>query len=841
MDHAAATEALARETARARRVLHWERAAVAFFPLLAAIGAWLAISLLGLPQYAPPLAASLIGVAALCGLAFFAWSRRHAYVAPTHREARDRLAFDSGLERGLFDALEDSPARLDPDAIAFWKRAQAKVRAQTERARAQPLKLRWGEIDPFRLRFIVGAALLVGVLVAGAQTPDRLWQGVFPDPGPLLGDQAYAVEAWVEAASYTGAAPVTLSDRIGARVATPPSSDAVVRLTGPVGAPWLIYSGAKGKERVRFVKAADGAYEARVPLTGAGTLKIVRFHTKARWRITPGEDAAPKAAFKGEVKFDETDHLTFSYAASDDFGVRAMALRVWPTDPPPGLVGAKPHDTPFEAPAGDPDKAEASVRLNLETHPYAGMDVAMAVVAIDAMGQEGVGDSVTLPMPEKIFLQPLAQAAIELRKIILHERRHYAKAKPFLHPRIAGADDDFGLRTDEQDPRITRAPNAIRRAGRMIDALTMAPEDGYFVDLAVFAGFKLARSFLNQAREIEDTNQAAVVLWMTALRAEYGDAASAREALDQAQQMLADAIARGADAEEIERLTKALQQAMQNYVQALIQQAIREGKRQETQEDTQEQQSMRVDLDAMMRELQRRLDEGDKEGAQQMLQQIQQLMQNMEVQLTEGTQGGGEEGQSQSEMQQSMDELSQQMSRQRGLRDETEQRDEQGEQGQSQQDLAQQQQQLGQDLEKTMRDARQAGSQDGGQDLSEAAEAMRRAEQGLKRGDLDGAARAQDEALRAMRRGAERMAQEMDERNGRASGQARDQAERDPLGRETGAGGEGDDTRVPTEVERQRARDIMEELRRRAQDPQRPEAEREYLRRLLDRFSAQER
>jgi hypothetical protein len=33
-----------------------------------------------------------------------------------------------------------------------------------------------------------------------------------------------------------------------------------------------------------------------------------------------------------------------------------------------------------------------------------------------------------------------------------------------------------------------------------------------------------------------------------------------------------------------------------------------------------------------------------------------------------------------------------------------------------------------------------------------------------------------------------------------------------------------------------RAREIFDEIRRRAQDPNRPEAEREYLRRLLDRF-----
>ena len=53
----------------------------------------------------------------------------------------------------------------------------------------------------------------------------------------------------------------------------------------------------------------------------------------------------------------------------------------------------------------------------------------------------------------------------------------------------------------------------------------------------------------------------------------------------------------------------------------------------------------------------------------------------------------------------------------------------------------------------------------------------------------------------------------------------------------SGTGDEGDETPVPNQTERQRAREILDELRRRAQDTTRPESEREYLKRLLDRFT----
>jgi hypothetical protein len=64
------------------------------------------------------------------------------------------------------------------------------------------------------------------------------------------------------------------------------------------------------------------------------------------------------------------------------------------------------------------------------------------------------------------------------------------------------------------------------------------------------------------------------------------------------------------------------------------------------------------------------------------------------------------------------------------------------------------------------------------------------------------------------------------------------QGARDPLGRRVGAGVDGgDNVGLPETMQRERAREILDELRRRAQDPRRPEAEREYLRRLLERFA----
>lgn len=64
---------------------------------------------------------------------------------------------------------------------------------------------------------------------------------------------------------------------------------------------------------------------------------------------------------------------------------------------------------------------------------------------------------------------------------------------------------------------------------------------------------------------------------------------------------------------------------------------------------------------------------------------------------------------------------------------------------------------------------------------------------------------------------------------------------RDPLGRSEGTrdGGRnpfGGEDMVPGAIDAQRARQILEELRRRLSDPTRPALELDYLERLLERF-----
>lgn len=843
MRHRDALDLLGRETNRARRGLAIERLAQAGFWFVASTAAWATIALAGLQERLPLLLQTLSAIAVLCLLAWLGVRASRSWTPPTDAEARARLAADSRFDAAAFEALQDRPSHYDAFALALWRKEQEQAAARVEHARAAPARIRLDPVDRFKVRYLLAALLLAATLFGGGDAGGRLARAFLPDPGPLFGDREMAVEGWLAPAEYTHAAPISLSDQIGGRIEAPPSSEATVRLTGPAGAPSLVFEGPNGRREARFRRAADGAWEARMHVPGAGRLKIVRFHTRASWRISPLQDAPPAASFAAPITALPQEHAAISWRASDDYGLRRLALRIRPLHPPPGLLRADPVDTELESPAGDPREAESQGEVDLAAHPYAGLEVEARIVAFDALGQEGVSDPMHFTMPEKVFLQPLARAAIEIRRHLLSERRPYRDERRWRRLTLPMGDIVLGsqrieVRGDSREPSLSRAPEGIRQAVRLTDALTVAPQDGYFRDLAVFLGLRLARSELAAARNIDETEVAADTLWRTALRAEYGGAADARRALEEAQRQLSEALAAGAPPERLRQLFDTLRQAADAYMQALVQQAIREG-RQSNSEDTQDQtQISGRDIDDLLRQAQQLSEQGRTAEAQRLLDMLAGILANLDVQLSQGEGQDGDDGQQQ-QLQQSMDGLSQAIGEQRALNNETRQQSQDGGRrgGPEADALAERQSEIRRGLAEAQRMADDAGVAPG-EDLEAAGQAMRQAEQALRGGDLRSAETAQAAALEELRDGADELAAEIHnrERQQRRSGQAGLDSNRDPLGRSM-SGGNGDEgIRVPNQSDPARARQILDDILQRAQDPNRPEAERDYLRRLLDRF-----
>lgn len=273
------------------------------------------------------------------------------------------------------------------------------------------------------------------------------------------------------------------------------------------------------------------------------------------------------------------------------------------------------------------------------------------------------------------------------------------------------------------------------------------------------------------------------------------------------------------------------------------------------------------DLKSMLDRLEKLSKSGDKDAAKQLLEQLQQMLENLQM-AQPGQSGDGE-------MEQALNELGDMIRKQQQLRDKTfkqgqdsrrdRMRGKQGEQGMG--DLQQDQQGLrdrlkklqeqlakqgmgpGQRGEKGQKGEQGQGGQQGdqgdGEDgLDQADSAMGDAGGRLGEGNADGAVDSQGRALDALRKGAQALADAMQQGDGdqpgdgpgnRAGRQQSGGSQTDPLGRPLRGREFGDDltVKIPGEIDVQRVRRILEELRRRLADPARPQIELDYIERLL--------
>ena len=124
---------------------------------------------------------------------------------------------------------------------------------------------------------------------------------------------------------------------------------------------------------------------------------------------------------------------------------------------------------------------------------------------------------------------------------------------------------------------------------------------------------------------------------------------------------------------------------------------------------------------------------------------------------------------------------------------------------------------------------------------------MEGAEEALREGDLAEAIDRQAEAMDALRNGMRQLGQALAENQTADPGQGSEQGQaagrptpgqRDPLGREMGNMGQmgTDRSLLNGEDINRRAEELLGEIRRRSAERDRPEVERDYLRRLLDQF-----
>jgi uncharacterized protein (TIGR02302 family) len=827
---------------RARWVIFWERAWPALAGLATAIGLFLAASWFGLWLWLPPLIRIAL-LLALLGLIAAAALPLLRLRVPRRAEALRRIDAASGLVHRPATALSDrlATAGEDPLSAALWRahRERAAAAAQRLRSGLPAPRLAWR--DPLALRAGVLVLVVVAFVVAGGEHWRRIvaafdWHSVVAAPN-------FRIDAWVTPPAYTARPPILLpglrpgepTPQGSAHFAVPAGSILVVRATGAVrhdvtvrGALQALAAEAtEAAEAIEEVRTPTGAQQHRFLIGGDGAASVrAGGHGTLAWSFQGIPDRPPTIALAREPERQARGSLMLQYRLEDDYGVvgakatfaqkhaGAAAATPTPLFPPPEIALALPQ-------ARTRSGTGQTIR-DLTEHPWAGTEVIMTLVARDDGGNEGRSEPYEFRLPERIFTKPLARALIEQRRKLALDSE--ARGDVLL----------------------------------ALEALTLAPER-FTPEAGIYLGLRAIYWQLGRAKNDDQLRDVVARLWAMALAIEDGTLSDVERALRAAEEALRQALERGASEEELKKLMDQLRAALDRYLQALAEQMRRNPDQAMRPLDRDARVLRPQDLRSMLDRMENLARSGNREAARRMLDDLQRMLENLQAARPGGPQDGEDD-------MSALDELGDMIRRQQQLRDRTfregqdqrrqRQRGERPDRGRMG-DLQRDQQALREQLDRLLEQLRQRGfgqpqpgqrgeQGDGVDELGRAGREMGRAEGQLGEGDADGAVDSQGRALEALRRGAQGMAQAMQPGPGQGPGpgqpgrfgQSRAQQDTDPLGRPLRGRDYGDDStvKVPGEIDVQRARRILEELRRRFGESFRPQLELEYIERLLQDF-----
>ncbi|MBV6632023.1 MAG: TIGR02302 family protein [Alphaproteobacteria bacterium] len=858
---------------------------------------WLGLATLGVFEGYP--GSGLLALALTIGAAVYTFLRRTSlWHKPDGHDLLRRVEQDNALANRPLTTLTDAPATSgDPVAKALWLKHLASIRkGLTARLTTTVPKTDIARRDPVALRFIAILLAAIGLMIAGSDAERRITNALTFTPVDFsLASAPTNLDAWIAPPDYTGLPPIFLT-RAGAEDEEGVNTDDLIAV--PSGS--IVYARASGErlsverpptvllngEEIAFEMADPGQFQLTLPIelsdlqlavapsedesgSSEDTNRVtasIQFEARGKelgeWELLVLEDQPPSIVMSDVPTANENQVVEIPYAALDDYGlVRTDAIlmlipEVEGKDIPPTIDRSLGQAIDGQSLGA---RITTTAREDLIAHPWAGLEVDIQVRAEDALGQTAVSEVERMTLPMRQFTNEVA------REIIAH--RQTLTLKP-----ITG-----------RDPVI----EAMRELG--------ADTDRFGEDPVMIVGLAALATRLRIDMTDEGVSSSQELMWELALRLEDGELGIARRALERAADALADALENDSDLaeQELAELMEEYEAALEEFLQTLQHEMLeRFANGEELPEFSPDADFTDLgQLREMLEQMRDMAETGSLDAAREMLAQMEEMLDQMR-----NAQPPPEETEEQRELRELAERIQELTQDQEELMDDTfrgrpadpidalrdqlptgalppalleqlqrmpnsllgdnQSPGERSEQAQrrAEQNLSRSfeqealRRQLGDimldlsdltdDLPENLGDAERAMSDSAGNlrsnQTARALQSMGEAIEELQELQND----VEDQANQGMAGGP---GGQPSLRFGRVPSQRRAPGTEqglDPLGREPEQDGfgTGSDVEIPSESDVQRARSILEELRRRAGEFERPEEELDYIERLLDRF-----
>lgn len=860
----------------AKIVLFLERLAPLALAPLSVAALYAATSWFGLFRLMPPSIAR--GLAILFGLVFL-WSLLRIVTArwPTDAEATRRIEERSGLAHRALAALEDVPATASgPFGEALWREHKRRMARLVGSLTAGTPTPDIAAHDRFALRALPALLLFVAFGFSWSNNAGRLTDPFRPIPANTA-IAGLRIDAWITPPVYTRKPPIFLAandpNADMKPITVPEGSRLTVRLSGEKTEVPVTFAPTQAQAPVPLV--ADAAPKPddkpsaqgktfQVALSVPGTLDV----GGNRWAFDIQKDEPPKIAFEGEPQRAVSGALEIGFKASDDYGLTSAQALIEPAEQAAGAVALyPPPEYRLELPRTDAREAKGVTSRDLTEHPLAGKKVHLTLIATDAAGHTGRSETKDIILPARNFREPLAAAVAEERQVFALDERRLDRAIElnealFIRPEetIPDLSQFLLIRSAGQQMRLARSEKDLKATADYIWQIALGIEGGDVANAE--RRVKDAQQALSDAlnrnapdeeiRKLTEELRKAMNEFMQALAKQMQNnpdqnqmSAESRKMLRQQdlEKMLDEIqkLAESGSRDEARNLLNQMQRMMNNLQTARPNKGNQQGKDQMRGEIDklgkllQDQKRLLDDTFTKEQALRDRMQFGDPNNGQN-----EQLFDNNPNQ-----QGQNDEGDPNALPKDQQDGMNQPMppepggqKPQQGGRPEDSMTKEQLKQALK--ELSERQKQLEKDLKSLQEGLKKFGVKPG-EGFNSAEKEMKDATGALGDGKGQSALDSQGRAIEALRKGASELMQQLAQQAQQGSGQGGMQQQGqnreglDPLGRPQGRTGPefGEDVKVPDEFDAERARQILEIIRRKLGENASPELERQYLERLL--------
>jgi uncharacterized protein (TIGR02302 family) len=524
----------------------------------------------------------------------------------------------------------------------------------------------------------------------------------------------------------------------------------------------------------------------------------------------------------------------------------------------------EPPVMPLQLPRANAKHADGRATQDLTAHPWAGLKVRMTLVARDQAGQAGMSAPYEFVLPERVFTKPLAKAVVEQRKKLVRDPSTTEPVAQALDALTIGGDkvgEDSFTYLSLRDAYWRLMSNPSHEAiGSVVDQLwqiALRIEDGDLPEAE--RELKSAQDALSQAlqknaspdeiKQLVDNLRDALSRYMQALAQQAQDKGNMAK---QEQQQNGDQLLSQQDLDKmlsnIEKLAQAGSKEMAERMLSELKDILERMQAGNIPENAKQQRASRMmkDLNDVISKQQKLLDDtfqakrqqGERGGEQSQQFEVSPPGQPMDFGPGMGMApfmdmpGESDQGQLKSQ-----GESGKQGGAPGQGKLEMGQQPQGGQHSGQHGDLAKRQQELRDKLQSLIDRFRIEGN-DAPQQFDGAGKSMAEAQAAIGQDELDQATQAQNQALDSLRKGAQSLAEQMEQGGEIQAGQGPGNNGRDPLGRPDRSNRPdlGLSVKVPDEIDIQRAREVLDEIRQRLGDPQRPTFELDYLERLIKPF-----